>query len=59
MEWLDTVADHIDEIGMLVSVWDPEYEGSLYCKGLISAYEAKAVGASTVMEVVKAKVFHH
>ena len=59
MEWLDNVSDHMDELGIILSVWDSDYEGTAYCKGLISSYEAKTVGTKTIMEMVMSQLLNH
>lgn len=44
---------YADQIGVIMSVMDPEYEGGDFCAGLTLGFEGRRVGQGMAMEFVK------
>ena len=49
----EKIDEYADQIGVLVSVMDPSYEGGDFCQGLTVGYEARHVGQAAAVNFVK------
>ena len=49
----DKIDKYADQVGVIMSVMDPSYEGGDFCQGLTVGFEARKVGQGAAMELVK------